>query len=145
VSNAAAYLFAEFDRLHILESELFTNNEKFEKRQKPAPDLQVQTAFEAELKRSEQISDRILARSPGITPHFSPRSWRRIARDYMAMVEKRNWPLWHHQDGTSACRKTDLADPSYYDAYLAVASKTTCSASTLRPSAGCFAWWRSDR
>jgi len=24
VSNAAAYLFAEFDRLHILESELFT-------------------------------------------------------------------------------------------------------------------------
>src|SRR5262249_8005630 len=33
VSNAAAFLFAEFDRMHILESELFTNDAVFEKRQ----------------------------------------------------------------------------------------------------------------
>ena len=30
VSNAAAYLFSEFDRLHILEVELFTDNHNFE-------------------------------------------------------------------------------------------------------------------
>ncbi len=29
VSNAAVYLFSEFDRLKILELELFTDNEKF--------------------------------------------------------------------------------------------------------------------
>src|SRR5215472_11091535 len=34
VSDAAAYLFSEFDRLHVLEVDLFTDNEKFEKRQK---------------------------------------------------------------------------------------------------------------
>jgi len=106
VSNAAAYLFAEFDRLHILESELFTNNEKFEKRQKPAPDLQVQTAFEAELKRSEQISDRILARSPG---------------DHAALFAKRNLAaLGTIKTARALAEKLISQDPSYYDAYLAV-------------------------
>src|SRR5579864_2014919 len=38
VSNAAAYLFGEFNRLKILEFDLFTENEKFEKRPKLAPD-----------------------------------------------------------------------------------------------------------
>ena len=34
VSNAAAYLFSEFNRLHILESDLFTDDAKFEHRSK---------------------------------------------------------------------------------------------------------------
>jgi len=122
VSNAAAYLFAEFDRLHILESELFTNNEKFEKRQKPAPDLQVQTAFEAELKRSEQISDRILARSPGDhAALFAKVMAGGLRGDYMAMVEKRNLAaLGTIKTARALAEKLISQDPSYYDAYLAV-------------------------
>src|SRR5580698_419579 len=49
VSNAAAYLFSEFDRLHILEADLFTDDQKFEHRAKVAPDPAVKTEFESEL------------------------------------------------------------------------------------------------
>src|SRR5579864_4115973 len=38
VSNAAAYLFSEFDRLHILESSLFLDDKTFEARKKLTPD-----------------------------------------------------------------------------------------------------------
>ncbi len=38
VSNAAAYLFSEFDRLHILEADLFTDDHKFDNRSKLTPD-----------------------------------------------------------------------------------------------------------
>src|SRR5512135_3058960 len=41
VSEAAAYLFSEFDRLHVLESELFINDQSFENRARPKPDPQV--------------------------------------------------------------------------------------------------------
>jgi hypothetical protein len=45
VSNAAAYLFSEFDRLHILESDLFTDDQKFEHRDKVSADPVVKTQF----------------------------------------------------------------------------------------------------
>src|SRR5438105_10872622 len=64
VSNAAAYLFAEFNRLMILEFDLFTENEKFEKRPKLAPDPVVKASFESELSRSDQLANRKLAATP---------------------------------------------------------------------------------
>ena len=45
VSQAAGYLFAEFARLGILESELFTNDKTFENRTKLAPDPKVREQF----------------------------------------------------------------------------------------------------
>jgi hypothetical protein len=38
VSDAAAYLFSEFDRLHILQSELFAEDQNFLRMHKLAPD-----------------------------------------------------------------------------------------------------------
>jgi hypothetical protein len=64
VSNAAAYLFAEFDRMHILESELFIDNARFEHRKSYVADVQVRNAFENELQRGEQAANRALERSP---------------------------------------------------------------------------------
>ena len=45
VSQAAGYLFAEFARLGILESQLFTNDKNFESRSKLAPDPKVREQF----------------------------------------------------------------------------------------------------
>src|SRR5579885_3301118 len=45
VSDAAAYLFAEFDRLHILQSELFTDDTGFKARAKPKADQNAKQAF----------------------------------------------------------------------------------------------------
>jgi hypothetical protein len=122
VSNAAAYLFAEFDRLHILESELFTSDKKFEQRQKLDPDPKLQAAFEGELQRGEQISARILSRSPeDHAAIFAKVMVGGLRGDYMAMVEKRNFAaLSTIKNSRALAEKLLSQDPSYYDAYLAV-------------------------
>ena len=63
-SNAAAYLFSEFNRLHILESDLFIDDAKFEHRGKLAPDPTVKSAFENELSKSDAAANKILAQNP---------------------------------------------------------------------------------
>src|SRR5215472_4337781 len=64
VSNAAAYLFAEFDRLNILHSEFFVEDSLFRRRPKVVADPAQRKAFDAEVAKAEQLSDAILARSP---------------------------------------------------------------------------------
>ena len=92
VSNAAAYLFSEFDRLHILEVELFTDNNKFENREKPSPNPEVRAAFDKELNAATQIADQVLAGSP----HNSDALFAKVLAlglggDYIALIEKRNF------------------------------------------------------
>src|ERR1700689_2033849 len=64
VSNAAAYLFAEFDRLNILHSEFFVENGMFHRRPKVTPDSGVRQAFDQELDKSARLSDKILLQMP---------------------------------------------------------------------------------
>jgi hypothetical protein len=122
VSNAAAYLFAEFDRMHVLESELFVDNAKFQKREKLDPDPNVQTAFQNELRNSERIAEQVLARSPGDhAAIFAKVMIGGLRGDYMALVEKRNMAALSTLKTSRALAEKLLAqDPSYYDAYLAV-------------------------
>ncbi len=122
VSNAAAYLFAEFDRLHILESELFTDNGRFAKRVKPVPDPQVRGAFDRELAKADEIAGRILSGSPQDGNALFARVMANGLRgDYAAMIEKRNLAgLSYMKAGRQLAQKLLALDPSYYDAYLAV-------------------------
>lgn len=122
VSNAAAYLFAEFERLHVLESELFTDNERFENRAKLTADPQVADAFERELRRADQIADQDLARSPDDSSAlFAKVMVSGLRSDYIALVEKRNLAaLSSIKNARVLAQKLLARDPSYYDAYLAV-------------------------
>lgn len=122
VSNAAAYLFAEFDRHHILESEFFTDDKKFEHRQKFEPDSRTRSAFESELTRGEQLSDLILSHAPkDAAALFSKVMVGGLRGDYMALVEKRNMAaLSTIKTARALAEQLLLQDPSYYDAYLAV-------------------------
>src|SRR5207253_10321670 len=53
VSDAAAYLFSELDRLHILQAEFFTHDENFRKRERLSPDPAVKQKFEGSLAKSQ--------------------------------------------------------------------------------------------
>jgi hypothetical protein len=64
VSNAAAYLFYEFDRLKILRSDFSANNKKFLGGSKIAPDAKVVTDFEAELAKARQLDEARLKKNP---------------------------------------------------------------------------------
>ena len=122
VSNAAAYLFSEFNRLHILESELFTDNDKFVKRKKLVPDPQVRDAFDRELTKADQIAGRVLSNSPrDANALFAKVMANGLRGDYAAMVEKRNMAgLGYMKAGRVLAQKLLAQDPSYYDAYLAI-------------------------
>src|SRR5579871_1147218 len=60
VSDAAAYLFNEFDRLHILQSQFFVDDNAFRGMKKPLPDPSLKQKFEEDLAKSQKLSDAVL-------------------------------------------------------------------------------------
>jgi hypothetical protein len=122
VSNAAAYLFAEFDRLHILESELFTDDNRFEHRKSFSPDPKIRNAFNSELQLAEQSADRVLEKTPDDhAAIFAKVMVGGLRGDYLALVEKRNMAaLTTIKNSRALAEKLLSQDPSYYDAYLAI-------------------------
>jgi hypothetical protein len=122
VSNAAAYLFAEFNRLKILEFDLFTENERFEKRPKLAPDLTIKSEFQNELAKSDQIANRELAATPNDTHALLALVMANGLRgDYVALIEKKNLAgLSYMKNSRAMAEKLLSSDPTCYDAYLAV-------------------------
>src|SRR6185295_11367891 len=51
-SDAAAYLFGEFERLHILQIAMFTDNKRVDDRDRLSPDPAVKAAFETQLTKA---------------------------------------------------------------------------------------------
>ena len=122
VSNAAAYLFSEFDRLHILEVELFTDDSRFDARAKRMPDRAVRDAFMAELAQVESLTKPVLAGNPNDRDALLAQVLANGLRsDYAAMIEKRNLASLGYMKTSRRLAQHLLAlDPSCYDAYLAV-------------------------
>jgi hypothetical protein len=65
VSQAASYLFAELDRLGSLQSQLFVNDQQFEKRKQLAPDGQTKSLFQNAINRATTLAAKKLADDPG--------------------------------------------------------------------------------
>src|SRR5665213_1676425 len=93
VSDAAAFLFSEFDRLNILQSEFFTNDRNFLDFHKPDGDPQ---ALFASILRLGLHSD------------------------YLALIEKRNMAaLAEIKQARILADRLLASHPQYYDAYIA--------------------------
>jgi hypothetical protein len=122
VSNSAAFLFSEFERLHILETELFTDDSRFLNREKPVSDPTAKNAFEAEIARTRNLADQVLARSPqDQNAQFANILADGLRGDYIALIEKRNFAgLSFMKAGRSQAEKLLSQDPAYYDAYFAI-------------------------
>ena len=122
VSNAAAYLFSEFDRLNILQSEFFVNDDRFRHAKKLTPDAAARLAFERELSKAGELADAILARAPeDADALFAKILAMGLRADYQALIEKRYLEsLRGIKDSRAMAEKLLSIAPSYYDAYLAV-------------------------
>ncbi len=122
VSNAAAFLFSEFERLHILETEVFTDNTKFLNREKPAPNLDLKRSFEGELDKAGKIANQVLSRAPqDKNAQFAQIMADGLRGDYASLIEKRNMAgLAFMKAGRGLAEKLIAQDSSYYDAYLAI-------------------------
>jgi hypothetical protein len=121
-SDAAAYLFSELDRLGVLQSELFVDDEKFKHSRKLSPDPVTKQAFDKALAKSELVADGVLARSPQDGNALLAKIMNRGLRsDYLALIEKRYLASLGYMKSAGILAEKLLAlDPSRYDAYLAV-------------------------
>src|ERR1700722_15700133 len=122
VSNAAAYLFAEFDRLNILHSEFFVENSMFHHRPKVTPDAGVRQSFDQELDKSTGLSDKILTQRPDDPDAlFAKILTLGLRADYVALIEHREFDALKVIKNSRATAKRLLTiQPNYYDAYLAI-------------------------
>lgn len=121
-SNAAAYLFAEFDRLRILQSEFFTDDDAFKHRAKLSPDPVARRAFDAEMEKAARIAGQVLARSPqDKNALFASILNLGLRADYDALVDKRYMAsLEDMKEGRGIAEKLLALDPGYGDANLAI-------------------------
>jgi hypothetical protein len=122
VSNAAAYLFAEFDRLNILHSEFFVSNSIFSRRPKVTPDPAVRQAFDQELDKSAELADKILAQQPNdCDALFAKIMTLGLRADYESLIEHRDFDAMKViKNSRATAEKLLTIQPNYYDAYLAV-------------------------
>ena len=121
-SDAAAYLFSEFNRLHVLEFEFFTNNDKLANQPRLPPDPEVRKNFEAQLEKTQQLADAALQLNPQDANALFAKALRLGLRgDYTALIEKRYLAgLGYMKQGRVIAEQLLARDPDYYDAYLAI-------------------------
>jgi len=134
-ADAAAYLFAEFNRLQILESDLFIDDHRWDNRSKQAPDPAIKTAFDAELARSDDLVKTALSKSPNDANALFARVLANGLRgDYTAMIEKRNLASLSYMKTSRITAQQLLAvDPTCYDAFLAIGVENYLLGSTPAP------------
>jgi hypothetical protein len=122
VSEAAAYLFSEFDRMEILQSEFFVDDTSFLHIRRLNPDPAVKAGFEAALARGQALAGRALQSSPGDENALLATVLRLgLHADYLALVEKRYLAsLSEMKQGRDVAGKLLAAHPHCYDAYLAI-------------------------
>jgi len=122
VADAAGYLFSEFDRLHILQSEFFLHDDLFVNRKKLTADPALKVKFDSALAQSQQLSDRTLQRDPeNQDAQFSTLLRLGLHSDYLALIEKRYLASLNEvKTGRAIAEKLIAANPNYCDAYLAI-------------------------
>jgi hypothetical protein len=123
VSAAAAYLFAEFDRLNILQSEFFTQDGSFSRRQRNlVPEPAAKRDFEAALARTDRVASEALRRNPDDENAILATLLRiGLHADYLAFIEKRNMAaLAEVKQSRSLAESLIAKHPQCYDAHLAI-------------------------
>ncbi|MBV9744708.1 MAG: hypothetical protein JO099_13185 [Acidobacteriia bacterium] len=117
-SDAAAYLFSEFDRLHILQSEFFVHEDHFYTDRKLTPDPTLKQNFETAITRSIGLAD--------LTPEdpnskFAELLAHGLRSDYLGLIEKRYAAAFKEMKVARGLSEQLLAaHPEYADAWIAV-------------------------
>ena len=121
VSEAAGFLFSEFDRLGVLEAQFYENDDAFFKRPKLTPDPALRDRFHDAITRTENLAQARLARdSKDRDALFAMTLSSGLQADYAALIEKRNVASLHFTKQASASAQELLAVcPDCYDALLA--------------------------
>jgi hypothetical protein len=121
VSEAAGFLFSEFNRLGVLEGQFYENDDAFTARSKLKPDPLVHDHFQAAIEDSDKLAHaRLNKNGKDQDALFALTLSSGLQADYAALIEKRNLASLHHAKEASAWAQQLLAVCSNcYDAELA--------------------------
>ncbi|MEO6828327.1 MAG: hypothetical protein ABI164_00850, partial [Acidobacteriaceae bacterium] len=121
VSDAAAYLFSEFNRTGVLDVDLFTNDSSY-LHHKITPDKAIKAAFDQQLDKTNQLADAILAKHPDDeTALFAKTLAYGLHADYASLIERKDITGFQYtKSGSVYAHKLLAINPGAYDAYLAV-------------------------
>lgn len=121
-SDAAAFLFSEFERLQVLDLELFADPDKFDARGRPTPDETTRRNFDQRAAQADALADAILKNHPNDPDAlYSKTLMCGMRANYAALIDKKDYTAlkWTEQ-GSKLAKETLDADPRLYDAYIAV-------------------------
>ena len=117
-SDAAAYLFTEFDRLHILQSEFFVHDDHFYTDHKLAPDPALKQKFEAALGKALTLAG---PAPQDANAQFASVLCHGLRSDYIALIEKRYLASFKEmKTGREMAERLLAAHPDYADAWIAI-------------------------
>jgi hypothetical protein len=121
VSQAAGYLFSEFNRLGVLEGQFYENDKAFTNCSTLSPDPAIHTEFEAALERSDRLAQaRLTKNDKDPDALFALTLGSGLQADYAALIEKRNLASLHYTKAASIWAQQLLAVCSNcYDAQVA--------------------------
>ncbi|HEY6373062.1 MAG TPA: hypothetical protein VIX37_20970 [Candidatus Sulfotelmatobacter sp.] len=121
VSEAAGFLFSEFNRLGVLESQFYANDDTFAGRPKLTPDPALRKHFMDAIGRAETLARARLVKDPKDRDAlFALTLSSGLQADYAALIEKRNLASLHYTKQAAASAQELLAVcPNCYDALLA--------------------------
>jgi len=135
VSEAAGFLFSEFNRLGVLEAQFYETDEAFDARPKLTPDAAVRQRFQGAIGRAENLAASRLAKNAqdrdGL---FALTLSAGLQADYAALLEKRNLASLHFtREASSSAQQLLAVCHDCYDALLATGFTKYILGSTSLP------------
>jgi tetratricopeptide (TPR) repeat protein len=120
-SDAAAYIFSEFERLGVLDIELFADDKRFESRTRPSVDPARKQGFNDRIAQAEKLADAALQRNPKDSNAFYCKAVSAgMQADWASLIDRHEYGAYKFSELASKYAKQALAiDPTLYDANLA--------------------------
>jgi hypothetical protein len=121
-SDAAAFIFTEFDRLGVLDIELFADDNRFESRKRPDIDPALKQGFTDRIAQAERLADTALQHNPkDANALYCKAVTSGMQADWQSLIDRKEYGAFKYSELASKYAKEALAiNPTLYDANLAV-------------------------
>jgi hypothetical protein len=115
-SDAAAYIFNEFDLLGVLDIELFADDNRFTSRQRPAIDPALKQGFNDRIAQAERLADAALQRNPKDANAFYCKAVTSgMQADWASLIDRHEYGAYKFSELASKFAKQALAlNPTLY-------------------------------
>jgi hypothetical protein len=120
-SDAAAYIFSEFDQLGVLDIDLFADDTRFTSRKRPEIDPNLKKGFYDRADQADRLADAALQRNPkDANALYAKAVTSGMRADWASLIDRHEFGAYKYSELASSYAKQALAiDPNLYDANLA--------------------------